>query len=119
MNNSAQSATAVSLIILLAGLLITSSPASAGELKVQAPVIDVEPLTEPAMAVEHCDGNPGPAATLAETLAWDLGLNCHTEYVESATVTGYRVFYRWDDRVYSQVMSSAPGATVPLKVRLN
>ena len=41
------------------------------------------------------------------------------ELIESSTVTGYRVFYRWDDRVYSQVMASTPGATIPLKVRID
>ena len=119
MNSYTRPTATVLSICLALGLLTTGNAAHAGELRVQAPVIDVKPLTEPAMAIEHCDGKPSPTATLAETLAWDLGVNCHTEYVESTTVTGYRVFYRWDDRVYSQVMSSAPGATVPLKVRLN
>ena len=32
---------------------------------------------------------------------------------------GYRVFYRWDDRVYSQIMAAAPGATIVLSVQLD
>ena len=56
---------------------------------------------------------------LAQTLAWDLGMNCREEVLDSGAITGYRVFYRWDDRVYSQVMASAPGATIPLTVRLD
>ena len=104
---------------LLVGLLLFSTAISAGELRVQAPVIDVEPLTEPAMEMEYCDQRPADGSSLADLLAWDLGLNCRTERIESAIVTGYRVFYRWDDRVYSQVMSSAPGNTIPLKVRLD
>jgi hypothetical protein len=57
--------------------------------------------------------------SLAQTLAWDLGLNCREEVLDSGAITGYRVFYRWDDRVYSQVMASAPGATIPLKIRID
>jgi hypothetical protein len=37
----------------------------------------------------------------------------------AAPVTGYRVYYRWDGRVYSQVMRERPGPTVPLRVRLD
>lgn len=106
------------LLMLLAPLWLTGN-AFAGELRVSAPVIDVEPIPGPASEVQRCDGKPSASASLADLLAWDLGLNCRTERVESATVTGYRVFYRWDDRVYSQVMSSAPGPTIPLRVRLD
>ena len=104
--------------ITLATLTVNGT-AFAAEMRVQAPVVDVEPLTEPAMEIEHCDARPGSAATLTAMLAWDLGMNCRTERVASTTVTGYRVFYRWDDRVYSQVMPTAPGPTIALKVRLN
>lgn len=104
-------------VLLLAGLL-TLSTALAGQLSVQAPVVDVEPIKAPPISVEHCDDKPA-GGSLADTLAWDLGLNCRVERTESSAVSGYRVFYRWDDRIYSQVMSSAPGATIPLTVRLD
>ena len=103
--------------LLLAGLL-TMSTALAGQISVQAPVVDVEPIKAPPVSVEHCDDKPA-GGSLAEILAWDLGLNCRLERTESGAVSGYRVFYRWDDRVYSQVMSRAPGATIPLTVRLD
>ena len=92
--------------------------AAAGEFQVRAPVVDVEPITEPAMEVEHCADRPS-GTSLSATLAWDLGLDCRQETIASDRVTGYRVFYRWDDRVYSQVMSAAPGATIALKVRVD
>ncbi|MGE0624067.1 MAG: hypothetical protein AB7I04_04940 [Pseudomonadales bacterium] len=106
--------------VLLAAVLITgAAPALAGSLTVQAPVVDVQPVTEPAREVQRCDGKPDRSRGLAATLAWDLGLNCRTELVETGQVTGYRVFYRWDDRVYSRVMSRSPGDSIPLTVRLD
>jgi hypothetical protein len=99
-------------------LMLTTTPAAAGELRVQAPVVDVEAISAPPVRVEHCDDRP-VNASLSRILAWDLGLNCRTELVASEAITGYRVFYRWDDRVYSQVMASRPGATIPLKVRID
>lgn len=104
------------LIPLMA--IAAAGTALAGELTVSAPVVDVEPVRAPPTSVEYCDDKPA-GASLAQTLAWDLGLKCRTEFIESAEVTGYRVFYRWDDRVYSQVMAAAPGATIPLSVKLD
>ena len=90
----------------------------AAEMRVRAPVIEVEPLSAPAAEVEYCDARPAAGAGLAELMAWDLGLNCRTEQLDSG-ITGYRVFYRRDDRVYSRVMAYDPGPTIPLKVRLD
>lgn len=105
------------VIASLAGVLMGST-ASAGELSVRAPVVDVEPIRGPSRTVEYCDDKP-VNGSLSQTLAWDLGLNCRVENIESAAVTGYRVFYRWDDRVYSQVMAAAPGSTIGLTIRLD
>jgi hypothetical protein len=102
-------------------LMLASSVAIAGDrqLQVRAPVVDVEPVTEPAMEVEHCADKPALGAGLADTMAWDLGLDCRTERIASDRITGYRVFYRWDDRVYSQMMPNAPGSTIALQVTLD
>lgn len=105
------------IILGLAGLFLVGT-SSAGELSVRAPVVNVEPIRAPSRTVEYCDDKP-VNGSLSQTLAWDLGLNCRVENVESAAVTGYRVFYRWDDRVYSQVMAAAPGPTIGLTVRLD
>ncbi len=105
-------------LALLLVALLTSSLASAGELRVQAPVVDVETISAPPTRIEHCDDKP-LNGSLAQTLAWDLGLNCREEVLDSGAITGYRVFYRWDDRVYSQVMAAAPGATIPLRIRID
>jgi hypothetical protein len=105
--------------LLSAALAIPAATAFADSLTVQAPVVDVQPVTEPARDVQRCDAKPDESRGLAASLAWDLGLNCRTERVDSGRVTGYRVFYRWDDRVYSLIMASSPGDTVPLRVRLD
>ena len=98
--------------------LLATATARANELRVRAPVIEVVPVTEPAMEIEHCEAGPDDG-NLVAVLAWDLGENCRTEVVESATITGYKVFYRWDDRVYTQMMDTRPGNTVPLSIRLD
>lgn len=98
--------------------VLSGAAATAGELRVQAQVVDVEPISAPPTRIEHCDDKP-LNGSLAQTLAWDLGMNCREEVLDSGAITGYRVFYRWDDRVYSQVMASAPGATIPLKIRID
>ncbi len=100
-------------------LTVGSGVAAAAEMRVRAPVVDVEPLRAPVTEVQRCGDKPNAQATLSALLAWDLGLDCRIERLESSAVTGYRVFYRWDDRVYSRVMANAPGATVPLKIRLD
>jgi hypothetical protein len=107
------------LLVLMSLTLLIAVNAKASELQVHAPVVNVEPLREAPQEIERCPDRPLSDAGLAEILVWDLGLNCTTELIHSATVNGYRVSYRWDDRVYSQVMSTPPGNTVPLKVRLD
>ena len=67
--------------------------------------------------METCPSKP--AAGLGATLRWDLGISCSTQRVPSNEITGYRVFYRWDNRVYSQIMDSNPGASIALTVSLD
>ena len=105
---------AIATVLLLAG-----NHVRAAELSVRAPVVDVQPIREPPSAVEYCADRPADGAGLSAILAWDLGHSCRIERVPSSNITGYRVFYRWDDRVYSQVMASPPGDTVALTIRLD
>jgi hypothetical protein len=108
------------LVIALATLLMAlAAPAFAAEMRAHGDVVDVEPLTGAASAgpADHCQPpRPDSSAGLAELLAWDLRVTCPPA---AAPVTGYRVYYRWDGRVYSQVMRERPGPTVPLRVRLD
>jgi len=97
--------------------LVAASLAQADEIRVSAPVVNVEPIASPDRVVETCPAKP--ANGLGATLRWDLGISCSTHRVPSDEITGYRVFYRWDNRVYSQVMDSNPGAHIALKVSLD
>lgn len=100
------------------GVTLISSAAAAAELDVRAPVVSVEPIAAPNQTVTDCPEQPA-SGTLGATLRWDLGLTCRQRVVRSDGVQGYRVFYRWDNRIHSLVMGSDPGATVALKVRIN
>jgi hypothetical protein len=91
--------------------------AHAGELRVEAPVVNIEAIAGPERLVEDCPEKP--AAGLTATLRWDLGISCTTKRIASEKISGYRVFYRWDNRVYSQVMDHNPGTTIPLSVSLD
>lgn len=109
------------LILCLAlGLTaVAVAPLHAAELEVRAPVVDVQPLGPKLTTHVRCPAQPSPGAGLVETLAWDLGVSCTTEQRSAGDPAGYRVFYRWDDRVYSRVMANRPGETIPLRVRLD
>lgn len=105
---------AIALSCLLPAL---GSSAVAAEIQVQAPVVNVEPIPGPSRQIEECP--PKPANGLAATLGWDLGLSCTSRTLASDRIDAYRVFYRWDDRVHSQIMDSNPGSSVALTLKLN
>lgn len=94
-----------------------SGAVAAAELQVEAPVVNVEAIRAPALLLRDCPEKPQRG--LAATLRWDLELSCTTREVPSDRIDGYRVFYRWDDRVHSQVMATRPGATVSLTLKIN
>ena len=98
-------------------LLMISAQASAGELTIEAPVVNVETMTGPDRIVQVCPEKPDNG--LAETLRWDLGASCTSKRIPATEISGYRVFYRWDNRVYSQVMDSRPGKTIALSISLD
>jgi len=104
----------------LAGVLtaVLCGAASAAELEVNAPVVSVEPIAAPTRTVVDCPEHPA-TGSLGATLRWDLGLTCSRRQAKSDGVQGYRVFYRWDDRIRSLVMPTDPGATVALRVRID
>jgi len=103
------------LLALLSVAAITQ--ANAAELTVQAEVINVEPVTAAATQIEECPDKP--QGGLATTLRWDLGLTCTTRRVASDRIEGYRVFYRWDDRVHSRIMATPPGDHISLSLKIN
>jgi hypothetical protein len=87
--------------------LSLAGPAGAGEIRADAEVVDVVPV-----AGGECQpAKPAGDAGLADLLAWDLRLHCEA-------ATAFRVYYRWDGRTFSRVMSERPGSTVPVRVRI-
>lgn len=109
-----------SAIGLLLGL--AASSASADSFLVEAPVLDVTPLTRAERVSERvgdCDPvHPGADAGLATLLAWDLRAHCRTVWTTREQVEGYRVRYRIDDRVYTRVLDHDPGDHLPVRLTI-
>ena len=106
------------LIVMLSLALITGV-SHAGELRVNAPVVNVEPVLAPPTQIEECPAKPSHSAGLIATLQWDLAVHCRLRTVASDTISGYRVFYEWDNRTYSRIMSTEPSGTIVLNVSID
>jgi hypothetical protein len=103
-------------------LMFLSASSAAREMQVEGDVVRVIPLTASSVVVER-SGDCAPVkpigqADLAALLAWDLRADCHTQRRKVEVQDGYRVYYRWDERVYSVVMTERPGPTIPLRVNV-
>ncbi len=96
-------------------LALLPSVGHGAELRGLASVVDVVPLGGAADGGDCAPPRPS-GLDLAALLAWDLRLDCPDP---APPVAGYRVFYRWDGRTYSLVMDRHPGATLPVRVRLD
>lgn len=109
-------------VLTIALLLYISSASMAAEVFVaDAEVIRTEPIIkmrqQRSLAQECVTAKP-KSADLVVLLHWDLGTGYCASYAQEELITGYRVFYRWDDHVFSQVMAQQPGARIPVRVRL-
>lgn len=104
----------ISQVIVLS---MCAGSAWAGELVVQAPVVSVEAISAPAQEVVDCP--PKPEGTIGTLLRWDLGLSCERHLIASDEVAGYRVVYRWDNRVHERVMDRDPGESVALRLKID
>lgn len=107
----------------MAWLALLGPAAQAGEVYVQGRVLDVAPVYATrtvAMPPADCPGTPQPPpdAGLVALLRWDLDTGCAAVTRTEQTVTGYRVRYEWDDRIYSRIMPEPPGETVKLRLRV-
>lgn len=104
-------------------LLGATAAAANDTFMVNARVLRVEPLTE----VSHvrtidpgCLGERPPhSAGLAALLAWDLGVGECARREQVTEVTGYRVHYEWNQRVYSDVMDTRPADYVPIRISVD
>ena len=112
--------TSVAGVLLLA---LTGAGAAAQEIYVEGRVLDVEPVYgSRTVMVQPTDcgtaPRPVPAAGLMALLRWDLQSDCSAVRRSEQTVTGYRVSYQWEDRVYSRIMREPPGETVTLRLKV-
>lgn len=105
---------------LCVGRALAAEPAA---LVVDGRVVNAEPVyAERRFAAEEGDcapPRPAPGAGLVELLRWDLRADCRTVWRTEEYVDGWRVWYQWEDQVYSGVFDEAPGETVPLRLTLH
>ena len=108
----------VGLVLLIASAIPV---ASAAEFTAEAEVIRSEPIfrvSQRRSLTAECAAKPSQR-DLVTLLNWDLGTGHCAAYESDKTVTGYRVFYRWDDRVFSQEMQQEPGDWIPVRVHID
>lgn len=108
---------AARLAVLSVLLGAQCSPVFAAEMRAEAQVVEVVALGGDAAAQPACQpAKPATDVGLTALLAWDLRVDCPAS---PPSASKYRVYYRWDGRTYSRDMPEPPGATIPLRVRLN
>jgi hypothetical protein len=102
-------------------LTLAAATAQAGEVYVEGRVLEVVPVYGARTVMvppSDCPkaSRPPDQAGLAALLRWDLTPGCGAVRRTEQTITGYRVRYEWDNRIYSRVMREAPGETVTLRL---
>ena len=107
-------------MLAISGLM--SGHTQATEFYDQAEVVRFEPITRierTRQAIPGCLTKKPETTQLMELLQWDLGtVNCVKTTTEE-TITGYQVFYRWDNQLFSQVTQELPGQTIPVHIRID
>jgi uncharacterized protein YcfJ len=107
--------------IILIMILIAGLPAFPAEFFDTAVVVRSEPVTRidrNRRLADACLSKP-ETDNLLTLLHWDLGTgNCIVEET-TETITGYRVYYQWQDQVFSQMMAERPGTYIPVRVEIN
>ena len=113
---------ALSGVIWVSALVVISLPALAEERLVHGQVTKVVPITKTQIEkqISTACHHPKPSTNhgLEALLSWDLLYDCNT-MTATEVVTGYEVFYRWDNRTYSRTMTQYPGKTIPLMLSVD
>ncbi len=108
----------IALAMALSGL-VNCSEAFAAEFYDRATVVSSEPLISGNGDAPCADTNPGSAtrdgSALTAMLAWDL-TSCETD---RPVIDGYRVFYEYDNQVFSTLVGEKPGLTIPIKINIH
>ena len=111
-------------LTMLAILVLFDATGSvdAAEFYDQADVIRYEAVTSinhTRQIVPGCMTDRPDTIHLVELLRWDLGASNCVKVVSDKKITGYRVFYQWDNQLFSQVTHELPGQTIPVHVRID
>jgi hypothetical protein len=113
------------LTLSLAMLVISglqSCTAMAAEFYDKAEVVRYEPITRIDHArrvIPGCITNKPNNNQLMAVLRWDLSMSHCIETVADEKITGYRVFYEWDEQLFSQVTHEIPGQTIPVHIKVD
>lgn len=110
------------LSLSLCALASITHGLQAQEYFAEARVLNVEPLTRlvnTRSVTQACKDSKPARAGLSDLLHWDLGTGPCAKYSQDVAIVAYRVSYEWNDKVYTQRMDQAPGAFVPVKVRVS
>ena len=104
-------------LAIASALSLISPHALAEERVVHGKVVKVVPITETQTTQQTqttCHHRkPAINSGLSALLDWDLLRDCNL-ISGAKVVTGYQVFYQWDNRTYSRTMNQHPGASVRL-----
>ena len=109
------------VLICLGQHLLFAWDASAEEFYADARVVRVEPLTKLTNVrkiKEACKGTKPADAGIIELLHWDLGTGPCAEFSQEVSISGYRVFYEWNERTYTQTMDQSPGSYIRVLVSI-
>lgn len=97
--------------------------AEGGGVLVDGRVVEVAPvMSERRFSEQEGDCapmRPAAGAGLTDLLRWDLRADCRTVWRTEEYVDGWRVWYEWEDEVYSGVFDEKPGDTISLRLTLH
>ena len=95
-----------------------SGVSHASTLRVEAPIVSIEPVHQDGPPV--CDLPAPPRSQgLVAALKWDLQGRCR-ESDNVAVVSGYLVTYEWDGKRLTTLTKARPvGETLPLRLEIN
>ena len=109
---------------MLAALILCTCSITgfANEFYAEAEVVSseaIKQIDQRRLLAAECLGGKPRSGSLVQLLHWDLGTG-HCERIEEhETITGYRVIYKWNDQLFSQVMTERPGERIPLRIEVD
>ncbi len=109
-------------LLITASFLSVSFASMAEEVFIaDAEVVYTEPIIKlhrQRSLAQECVAAKPRSTDLIVLLHWDLGTGYCASHKQEERITGYRVFYRWDDHIFSQVMAQQPAGRIPVRVQI-